>query len=317
MFNVMVSTGGNCWEEGSYVWHKSRILEHTDDPIKELLGSLDPEALEELARLPTLFMYEHGTEGSPKVGWIKRIQRRGPEFRVIFELDPTLPALTEEQIEALAWDLSLNAAEFTRTHWAVKEGDLLEILGGAGVQPFAAEGEAAGPEPAEEIQAAPTIMISKVFVVHGRDNAARDGVARFLSERVGLQPVILSERPNQGRYLLTKFEEEADGATYAVVLLTGDDLGRLRPGLMAHGAAAAEDELRARQNVIFELGFFVAKLGIDRVCVLHQPGTVKPTDFDGIAYVPFDENEGWQRKLITELHAANLPVSSEWWKVED
>ena len=64
----------------------------------------------------------------------------------------------------------------------------------------------------------------KVFVVHGRDNEAKSEVARFLS-KIGLEEIILHERPNGGRHLLTKFQDESEGASFAVVLMTPDDEG--------------------------------------------------------------------------------------------
>jgi hypothetical protein len=90
----------------------------------------------------------------------------------------------------------------------------------------------------------------RVFVVHGHDNGAKETVARFL-EKLGLKPVILHEQPNQGRTIIEKFEDHAD-ADYAVVLFTPDDMGHPvgKPN---------ESKPRARQNVLLELGFFMAK----------------------------------------------------------
>lgn len=62
------------------------------------------------------------------------------------------------------------------------------------------------------------------------------------------------------------------------------------------------------------MGFFIGQLGVDRVCALVAPGTEKPSDYEGIVYVPLDDQDGWQRKLVTELHAANVPVSPTWWQ---
>lgn len=313
MYNVMVTAGDNAWEEGAYVWDRSRMLEYTDEPIREPLKSLSSEVLEELAKLPTLFMYEDHAEGTPRVGTIKRIQQRGTEFRVIFEFDEALPPLDRNRIAEIKWDLQLADFEFSRTHWAVKDGDLHAILHEQGLIPVA-ELEPA-PAPIEPV--APTVDVTpaKVFLVHGRDDAAKHAVARFLETRVGLDVVILSERPNRGRSILTKFREEADGAAYAVALLTGDDLGQLRPELLALGAQQAAPVRRPRQNVIFEMGFFIGQLGVDRVCALVPQGVEHPSDYDGVVYVPFDDQEGWQRKLVTELHAANVPVSPTWWQV--
>jgi predicted nucleotide-binding protein len=310
MFNVMVTAGNNAWEEGAYVWDRTRILEYTDDRIRGQLHSLSNEALEELAKLPTLFMYEQEAEGTPRVGTIKRIQQRGSEFRVIFEFDDAIPPLTIDQIAAIKWELQLADFEFSRTHWAVKDGGLHAILYENGLIP------AAAPLAAPPAPAAPAVDVTpaKVFLVHGRNDAAKHSVARFLERRVGLDVIILSERPNRGRSILTKFREESEGAEYAVVVMTGDDLGRLRPELMSQGTDQPVLSPRPRQNVIFEMGFFIGQLGVDRVCALVPPGVERPSDYDGVVYLPFDDQDGWQRKLVSELHAANVPVSQNWWQ---
>lgn len=315
MFNLMVTAGDNAWEEGAYVWDRSRMLEYTDDAIREPLKDLTEDNLETLATLPTLFMYEQHAEGVPRVGMIKRIQQRGSEFRVIFEFYEELPPIDPDAIAAHKWDLNLADFEFSRTHWAVKDGDLLAILREHGLIPPTEEAAAAEPE--AEPAAPPPVVIkpAKVFLVHGRDEAAKHAVARFLKTRVGLDVVILSERPNKGRSILTKFQEESEGATFAVILMTPDDLGSLRPELLPPGSAAPAAKMRPRQNVIFEMGFFIGQFGVDRVCALVPPGVERPSDYDGIVYVPYDDAEGWQRKLVTELHAANVPVSQTWWQV--
>jgi predicted nucleotide-binding protein len=312
MFNVMVTAGDNAWEEGAYVWDRSRVLEHTAEDIRTPLQALTPAVLEELAKLPTLFMYEQSAGGIPRVGHIRRIQQRGSDIRVIFEFDDTVPPLTPDAIQELRWDLQLADFEFSRTHWAVKDGDLFAILRAHGLgAAVAAEPADGDPEPA-----APAVDVTpaKVFLVHGRDEAAKHAVARFLERRVGVDVVILSERPNRGRSILTKFREEADGAAFAVVLLTGDDLGHLRPELVPVGEDAPVAIRRPRQNVLFEMGFFIGQLGVERVCALVAPGVERPSDYDGVVYVPLDDQDGWQRRLVTELHAADVPVSATWWQ---
>jgi predicted nucleotide-binding protein len=308
MFNVMVTAGDNAWEEGAYTWDQTRILEYTSDVIRDPLSALSNDALEQLAKLPTLFMYEQHANGTPRIGTIKRIQRRGSEFRVIFEFDEAIPALSEEQIVALKWELQLHDYEFSRTHWAVKDGDLFSILRDSGHIPAVAPIAAMLEPSAATVDVTP----AKVFLVHGRDEAAKHSVARFLETRVGLDVVILSERPNLGRSILTKFQQEADGAAFAVVLMTGDDIGGLRPELV--GDSTPKLIRRPRQNVIFEMGFFIGQLGVGRVCALVPAGVERPSDYDGVVYVPFDDQDGWQRKLVTELHAANVPVSATWWQ---
>lgn len=140
----------------------------------------------------------------------------------------------------------------------------------------------------------------RVFLVHGRDSSKHE-VARFL-ERAKLKLVILEEEPNRGQTIIEKFETHATNVAYAVVLLTPDDEGYLK-------GVSTDSRPRARQNVIFELGFFVGRLGRDKVALLYKGPVEIPTDFSGVAYISFEE-EDWQRKLLKELKAAELDVDS-------
>lgn len=138
----------------------------------------------------------------------------------------------------------------------------------------------------------------KVFLVHGRDDAAKNEVALFL-RAIGLEPIILHLRPNGGRHLLTKFREELEGAGFAVILMMPEDEGGL--------AGTVDLRPRARQNVVFELGFFIGKLGPANVAALLKGDVEKPSDFDGIAYIPFDLSGRWKMDLARELHHAKVP----------
>jgi predicted nucleotide-binding protein len=141
--------------------------------------------------------------------------------------------------------------------------------------------------------------LSRAFIVHGHDEGARESVARFL-ERLGLTPVILHEQANLGKTLIEKLEHYGD-VSFAVVLLTPDDEGRT--------AGTAETlRLRARQNVLLELGFFVGSLGRERVCALHKEGIDLPSDWDGVAWVPLDGRGSWRLELARELKAAGFKV---------
>lgn len=139
----------------------------------------------------------------------------------------------------------------------------------------------------------------RVFVVHGRDVALRETVARFL-ERLGLQPIVLHEQADNGRTIIEKFEDHALEAGAAVVLLTADD--------SAYGPEdpAPSRPNRARQNVILELGYFLGVLGRSKTIALYQPGVELPSDIHGLLYVPVDGD--WQLKLARELRAAGMPV---------
>lgn len=142
----------------------------------------------------------------------------------------------------------------------------------------------------------------KVFIVHGRDNTALLET-EVLLRKVGLDPIVLSRMANGGLTLIEKFEKYAD-VKYAVVLLTPDDIGALSENVPLE---SLNYQFRARQNVIFELGFFYGKLGRSNVCCLHKSGMELPTDISGIAYIPFNKSvEEAELALFKELKEARL-----------
>ena len=140
---------------------------------------------------------------------------------------------------------------------------------------------------------------NQVFVVHGRDGGTRDTVARFL-ESLGLQAVILQELASEGRTIIEKFENHS-AVGFAVVLCTPDDVGAL---------ASDPDNPRARprQNVILELGFFLGKLGRNKVCALLDGDMEMPSDYGGVLYIPLDNAEGWKLTLAKEMRAAGMSI---------
>lgn len=142
----------------------------------------------------------------------------------------------------------------------------------------------------------------KVFIVHGHDTALKETVARTL-ERLGLEPIILHEQQNNGKTIIEKFESNADNCGFAIILLTADDWG--------YAKEENEDSRRprARQNVVFEMGFFCGKLGRDRVFLLLDNGVDKPGDLDGIVYNPTNE-EMWKIKLVKELKSSGYDVDA-------
>jgi predicted nucleotide-binding protein len=138
----------------------------------------------------------------------------------------------------------------------------------------------------------------KVFIVHGHGEY-KETVARYV-EKMGIIPIILSEQANRGRTIIEKFENESSKADFAIILYTPDDIGGV--------AGSSYDSLRprARQNVVFEHGFFTSKLGRENVVVLLKNDTEKTKletagDNDGIVYITFDEHGGWKEQIKQAL----------------
>ncbi|MEX2052816.1 MAG: nucleotide-binding protein [Candidatus Paceibacterota bacterium] len=143
-----------------------------------------------------------------------------------------------------------------------------------------------------------------VFVVHGHNEEMKLAVARTI-EKLGLDPVILHEKPNSGRTIIEKFTDYATVA-FAVVLLSPDDVAYPR------GNDPKTSALRARQNVILELGFFLGRLGRNRVVVLYEEEETfeMPSDYSGVLYTPYDAKGRWQFDLIKELKASGYEVDA-------
>ncbi|KLI69375.1 hypothetical protein VVYB158_02705 [Vibrio vulnificus CladeA-yb158] len=142
----------------------------------------------------------------------------------------------------------------------------------------------------------------KIFIVHGHDDGARETVARFL-ERIGLEAIILHEQANQGRTIIEKVVANSD-VGFAIVLLTPDDEGCVKGG---------RPEPRARQNVLLELGYFIGRLGRDKVCALKRGALEIPSDFAGVVWETMDSHGAWKQALARELEAAGQSI--DWNKV--
>lgn len=140
----------------------------------------------------------------------------------------------------------------------------------------------------------------KVFIVHGRDDALKNSVARLLTQ-LNLEPVILHEQPNKGRTIIEKFIAHSD-VGFAVVLLTPDDKGGI--------ASSSPDtfQARARQNVIMELGFFLGRLGRDRVAAIYDSGVEMPSDYSGVLFLPYDDTGLWKFSLAKEIKSAGISL---------
>lgn len=145
----------------------------------------------------------------------------------------------------------------------------------------------------------PVKLRPEVFVVHGHDHAAKETVARYLESKLGLRAIILHEQANRNRTVIEKLEKHSD-VQFAVVILTPDDWGCPKDD-------AKLAKPRARQNVIFELGYFIGKLGRDKVCALYTGDVEWPSDYHGVLYLSLDQ-ESWRTDLAREIKAAGLQI---------
>ena len=139
----------------------------------------------------------------------------------------------------------------------------------------------------------------KVFIVHGRDVLLRTQVESVL-RALGLEPIILQEQANNGKTIIEKIEECTD-VGFGIVLYTPCDEGRLK---------SEEGKLnpRARQNVVLEHGYLMAKLGRERVCCLVSDDVEFPSDIQGVGYIPANDIDQWKYKIAKELKGAGFDI---------
>lgn len=166
--------------------------------------------------------------------------------------------------------------------------------------------ERGSPEPQVEAKIVEKKMplSNRILIVHGHDTASKEELARIL-EKAKLEPIILHEQAEKGRVLIEKFEEHASEVGYAFVILTPDDVGGAR------GGKPNQLKPRARQNVIFEFGYLMGKLGRDRICCLHTGDIEKPSDLEGLVYVPYHKSvHEVYEKIMKELRAAHYEPQS-------
>lgn len=139
---------------------------------------------------------------------------------------------------------------------------------------------------------------TKVFVVHGRDDLAKIEVARFL-EKLGIEAIILHEQANGGATIIEKFEQYSD-VGFAIILYTPCDVGKYKND--------KRTTARARQNVVFEHGYFIGKIGRKNVLALVKDNIEKPSDIAGVVYETMDEKGAWKIRLVKELQNCNFDI---------
>ena len=147
----------------------------------------------------------------------------------------------------------------------------------------------------------------KVFIIHGHDRLMKAEVLGLM-QTLGLTPVVLRDQPKRGRTIIEAIDHYSDVSS-AIVLLSPDDIGYSRSD------QPYDAKPRARQNVLFELGFFLGRLGRANVMVVHnkEPDFEMPSDYDGVIFIPYDPEDevgAWKIDVIRELQDIGFEVDA-------
>jgi predicted nucleotide-binding protein len=167
------------------------------------------------------------------------------------------------------------------------------------------------PDPLYEFSktASKPVVSKNLFIVHGKDDKPKLELARIL-EKLGFNAIILSEQPDKGRTIIEKLEEETLDVGYVFVILTPDDVVTDLPFPPPPPPFPPLNfKYRARQNVILELGYFVSKVGRNRVCCLYKGDLELPSDIHGVLFKSFDKSvEECYKGIVEELKAVGYTI---------
>ena len=311
MYNLIMTGHLGFWDTSDTgTLENDRFLTYTHVGLQEQFTPPTDEKIAKITSYPALFTYEFAAKAEAYsdplppsyIGRVLQVRRRQREMDTNSEFDRTLLPIPTEAVRHLAFDLDIDikGLENYRSHWALKDVDLLNVFKRDGLIVNAKSTAAEVVAQLRTLHAVPPVQGNprpKIFVVHGRDSGTKSEVAHWLV-RCGLEDVILHNQSNLGRTLITKFQETAQGVAFAIVIMTPDDVG---------GLAGADPSPRARQNVIFELGFFIGALGPSKVAALIVGEVEKPSDYDGVAYISYDARGAWKLELAREFKALGIP----------
>lgn len=130
MYHLLVTAQEDAWDSntGAYTFDLGRVFQYTHEPIKQLFVPMDGSRLVMLLSLPAIFAYESTVNKPARVGTLTSYQARGNEVRVKYSIDMSIAPIQSVVLDDLGWELEIDVYEMSRTHWAVKDVDLQEVL---------------------------------------------------------------------------------------------------------------------------------------------------------------------------------------------
>ena len=192
------------------------------------------------------------------------------------------------------------------TQFVLKSGTVIDVYDSGKVVP---KGTKCGiTEEAKQIFSSPfssyqPVARPNVFIVYGHHQDSRDVVEAMVRE-FGLKPIILDQIAGGGNTIIEQLEAQIGNAAFACVLLTPDDEGH-------RICKPAEKKPRARQNVVFELGMVVGRLGRDRVAIFHLGNLERPTDILDLIYISLEDTNQAKQLFMKHLKEVGIHFLSQ------
>jgi predicted nucleotide-binding protein len=291
MYHLLVSYSEDSWDESPATISRSRFLEYTDNEITSRFAVLNSKKLNELTEFPVIFMCEN--EVSPTfLGKITKVTEEDSHLSIHFERIKNIPDFDKDVIPSISSLLDIDCFEFTRTHWAIKDIDLYFELISSKILQQNQLSQHNSPDLSPNV--APTnnkaFNDQQIFIVHGHDELAKIDVKDFVIS-IKKDPIILHMLASMGMTIIEKIDHYSN-VGFAIVIYTECDIGA-KNGSLTY-------KRRARQNVVFEHGYLIGKIGRERVVALVKGDIERPNDISGIVYIQMDDDT-WEEQLKREL----------------
>jgi len=285
MLNLLISFSPDSWDSDFFKIEKSRFCEYTRQDIREryLDSHKHEDKKKDLLSYPCLFVIEN-EERDSRIGTITEMNADGKDLAIKFTFDSSFPPIPKGKIRELMNHLDIEKWELSRTHWAIKDVNAIKV--------FATYGLLSEKSITADSSVTLTPSNRNVFVVHGHDSLMRLDVKQYIADELKLNPIILSESASNGLTIMEKLEQYASEG-FGVILYSPCDVGGKKSELPSLS-------YRARQNVVFEHGFLIGKLGRNKVIALKKGDVETPSDIDGLVYIKYEE-DGWKEILRREI----------------
>jgi len=229
---------------------------------------------------------------------IQKIARVERDYIVSLKHDESIGIISKKDFDTLHIELGIEPFEMNRTHWAIKDDDLREILSDNGLLGESTDSMLETPPiiPSNPIEKADQ---NRAFIVHGHDEQAKNLTKRYVESR-RLAPIILHQQAGRGMTIIEKIDHYSN-VRFGIVLYTECDVGAKKNSLTY--------KWRARQNVVFEHGYLIGKLSCERVAAIVSGDVETPNDISGVAYITMDPAGRWKDELDKELRDAGYQLS--------
>jgi predicted nucleotide-binding protein len=153
----------------------------------------------------------------------------------------------------------------------------------------------------------------QIFIVYGHDTTSREQLELVLEKLKLNHSKIVNDT---GMTIVEALEKKVSEIHCGIVLLTDDDLAISKYDYTKKSEAGEPIEtmlsMRARQNVVLELGMLIPVLGRENIIVLKKEGVEIPSDMNGVFYIGFEKHiKETVQKLATRLKDIGFNIDTD------